>query len=131
PGEFLAVALTLLVPRLFLVLLDHNLADAELACDFGADRDLRPCLGISRDRLTVDNKHGIEFDAVSSFRLHSVDCDDVADAHLFLVASGADDGIDHGRYLFLHIHDRTAVVSWLPTKSPSRPHIERNHQPWC
>src|SRR5699024_5429418 len=118
-GEVLAVPLTLLVPRLVLVLLDHNLGAAELARDFGADRDLRQCLGIGRDRLTVDKKHGIEFDAVSSLRLHSVDCDDVADAHLFLVASGADDGIDHGRTLFLHSLDRTAVVPWLPTKSPS------------
>src|SRR5690606_14995718 len=62
-GEVLAVALTLLVPGLVLVLLDHNLGTAEFTGDLSADRDLRQSVGIGRDRLTVDKKYGIEFDA--------------------------------------------------------------------
>src|SRR5690606_14645854 len=77
--ELLAVALTLLVSGLVLVLLDDDLRTAEVADDLGGHLDLGQLVGVGGHGGAVDEKHCGQFDLLALGSLNTVELNDRAD----------------------------------------------------
>ncbi|CAD5139612.1 protein of unknown function [Microbacterium sp. Nx66] len=93
--ELLAVALTLLVAGLVLVLLDDDLRAAEVADDLSRDGDLRQRVGVGGHRGAIDEQHGGQLDLVALGSLNTVELNDGADLDLLLPATGAHYCVNH------------------------------------
>src|SRR5690349_19130237 len=81
-GVLLAVALALLVTRLVLELLDHDLRALGGAEHLGGHARLVELLGVRRDVVAVDHEDHGQRDLLTHAGRDLVDLDDVADGHL-------------------------------------------------
>src|SRR3954469_9171034 len=83
-GVLLAVALALLVTRLVLELLDHDLGALGGTEHLGGHRRLVELLGLGGDRVAVHDEDDGQGDRLAHAGGDLVDLDDVADGHLLL-----------------------------------------------
>src|SRR5690606_1470400 len=93
--ELLAVALTLLVAGLVLVLLDDELRAAEVADDLGGDLDLGQLVGVGGHRGAVDEEHCGQLDLLALSSLNTIELNDRADLDLLLPPTGAHYCVNH------------------------------------
>src|SRR5215471_3751101 len=92
----LAVALTLAVARLVLVLEDVDLRALRGTEDLDLDSGLAELRGVGRDLVAVDDEHDGQGHALADRGLDQVDLDDVADSNLLLLAATAHDRVHRG-----------------------------------
>src|SRR4029079_15803759 len=99
-GQVLAVALTLPVPGLVLVLHDRDLRTLGGLDDLGLDGDLGELVGVAGHGRAVDHEEGGEVNAIAGLATDLVDDEDVADRDLLLAATSANNRV-HGELSFV------------------------------
>src|SRR3712207_9319690 len=94
-GQRLTVALTLVVARLVLELVDADLRALAVADDLAGHGNAGQRLRVTGDGVAVDQEHGREGDGVTGLPGQAVDGDRVTDTHLVLRSTGLDDCVHH------------------------------------
>src|SRR4051812_28765764 len=95
-GVLLTVALALLVTRLVLELLDHDLRPLGATEHLGGHRRLVELRRVAGDVVTVDHEDHGQGELLADGGRDLVDLDDVADGHLLLLGACAHDRVHRG-----------------------------------
>src|SRR4028118_1874552 len=90
-GQWLTVALTLVVARLVLELVDADLGALAVADDLAGHGHAGQRLRVTGDGLAADQQQGREGDGVARLTHETVDREPVAHGHLVLPATGLHD----------------------------------------